>query len=138
MRSKLVTIVAGLILSAAPSYAGAQQRSERAQPGGRSAEHRSERSIENANPQHEPDAARGLERAAERRSAPGIEHERATEHAGKEKASAKPESAGFFATVRRFFGFERSEERRSESGREHERASEQERGRGAERGGGNP
>jgi hypothetical protein len=117
-----LAIVIALLLIV-PALALAEGRGDKSRAGGKSGEHRSEKAVENANPQHTPDASRGLERAEERMSEQGLEHERATT-----QGRGGDQDPGFFGSIRRFFGFGRSQDQMSEQGREHEKATQQERG----------
>jgi hypothetical protein len=155
MRSILTVIIAVLVLTPAQSWT--KGKSDQSGAGGQSAEHRSEKGQENANPQYLPDAKQGSERAEERKTEREQEELREPDEAQQQKAkrerkentkqqrqemkdaeevdetSPAPEGEeGVFGRMRRFFGLQRSQEQMSEQGSERQRATEQERARGAE------
>lgn len=117
--------LAGCALAVAllvPAVGSAQGRGEKAKPGGRAPEQRSERAVEHGNPQWEEDATRSRERAEEVRQTQEGETRQDAERARK---GEPPEQAeGFWSRTRRFFGFGRSAEKQSEVAAERERASE--------------
>jgi outer membrane biosynthesis protein TonB len=154
---RLVLIVMIAVLALTPTQTWAKGKSDQSRAGGQSAEHRSEKGQENANPQHLPDAEKGTERAEERKKEREQEELGESDEAEQQKAkrertedakqqrkqkkdaeeaveesSTTEQQPGFFGRMRRFFGGERSQEQMSEQGREHQRADEQERARGAE------
>ena len=127
--TKWLRLLVCITLVALPAQALAQGRSGKGQAGGKSMGHRSSAGSADANPQR---TTRGIDRAQERMSDQGREHQHATEHAQQGKPENPGGDAGFTAGVRRFFGLEKSQEVMADQGRENERATQQDRARGRE------
>ena len=127
MRRVLIAIAVVLVLPTWPGSLLAQGRSGKANPPGKSAQHRIEsqrgQPLEQEREQAETPEQRSTRERHEAREQREVQER--SEHA----ASASP---GFFDSVRRFFGFGRSQERMSERAKERERATQQDRGPGAE------